>query len=690
MKYTFSILAVILSSTKILIAQTDSLPSNSIVLQPVEIKQYFNKQSILELTNSAHTLSSSTINSQSPTSLTSALNTVAGIRMEERSPGSYRLSMRGSLIRSPFGIRNTKVYIDEIPFTDAGGNTYLNLLDPQSLESIQILKGPDGSLFGANSGGVIRISPQGFDSANDEISLQVLGGSFGLFQQNLGINKKVNDRYQFAFNQSYLNSDGYRENAAFERKSFQTAHQFNYNPKGQLKLFAFYTDLGYQTPGGLTLAQYEENPKSARPAAGPNPSAVEQKAAIYNKTFFSGLGHDYQISSKLSHYIGVFGSYTDFENPFITNYEFRTEKNLGLRTFLSYQNNDLSLPFQFQFGMEGIKGWNKINNYDNNKGVMGNPQANDLLANQQMNLFSRTQLDITKNWVLEGSLGLNKNSIRYETLYPLESQSEGNIKFDNVWMPRLATSYQINNLMALRASISKGYSTPTLAEVRSSDNTINTDLLAEDGINYEIGYKLQGRNKNWLVDLAVYQFEMENGIVRRLNESGVEYYSNAGEMNQKGVELSYWSSWNINTKFLNSIQFNAAITYNHYRFGQYSNANNDFSNNKITSVPDWTMSNSLYLILAKQFQLNITHNHTSSIPLDDANTVFAPKYDLIQARLNWSNSIEKLRTKYTLFVGIDNLLNQKYSLGNDINAFGGRFFNAASLRNAYAGAIITL
>ncbi len=74
--------------------------------------------------------------------LVPVLNTVAGVRMEERSPGSYRLSIRGSLIRSPFGVRNIKVYWNEIPLTDAGGNTYLNLVDINQLQSIEIIKGP--------------------------------------------------------------------------------------------------------------------------------------------------------------------------------------------------------------------------------------------------------------------------------------------------------------------------------------------------------------------------------------------------------------------------------------------------------------------------------------------------------------------------------------------------------------------
>ncbi|MEQ9413093.1 MAG: hypothetical protein RIF39_04650 [Cyclobacteriaceae bacterium] len=37
------------------------------------------------------------------------------------------------------------------------------------------------------------------------------------------------------------------------------------------------------------------------------------------------------------------------------------------------------------------------------------------------------------------------------------------------------------------------------------------------------------------------------------------------------------------------------------------------------------------------------------------------------------------------FAGGDNLLDKTYSLGNDLNAFGGRYFNAAAGRNYYAG-----
>ncbi|MDZ7647700.1 MAG: hypothetical protein U5K54_11265 [Cytophagales bacterium] len=43
------------------------------------------------------------------------------------------------------------------------------------------------------------------------------------------------------------------------------------------------------------------------------------------------------------------------------------------------------------------------------------------------------------------------------------------------------------------------------------------------------------------------------------------------------------------------------------------------------------------------------------------------------------------RLPIEIFAGADNLLDQTYSLGNDLNAFGGRYFNAAPARNYYAG-----
>src|SRR4051812_31607747 len=109
-----------------------SIADSSIRLKEVTIAIYPGKPLILHSVASVSTLSEQELKNHSSVSFLPAFNTLAGVRMEERSPGSYRLSIRGSLLRSPFGIRNIKIYMDEFLLTDGGGNTYLNLIDAKS------------------------------------------------------------------------------------------------------------------------------------------------------------------------------------------------------------------------------------------------------------------------------------------------------------------------------------------------------------------------------------------------------------------------------------------------------------------------------------------------------------------------------------------------------------------------------
>lgn len=654
-------------------------------LESVDIIAYFSKQAILKLTASAQFISSSQLETQQTTTLLPALNTVAGIRMEERSPGSYRLAMRGSLIRSPFGIRNLKIYIDEFPLTDAGGNTYLNLIDPASLSSLHILKGPDGSLYGANSGGVIRMQPNGFDINQNQSSLLFSGGSFGLFQEQLSVQRKINKQYSFSVDQSYTRSDGYRDHTALDKKTLQTVHKWKYSENNEFRFLILYTDLEYQTPGGLTKNQMLENPKMSRPASGSNPSAKEQNAGIYNQTFFGGLAHNAQINDRLTQTISIFGSYTDFENPFITNYEFRTEKNLGLRTYLSYEDKiNENIQFQMQLGLEGQKGWNSIENNDNNQGEVGAPQAKDNLNNTRNSYFYRAMLNLYKRWTIEASVGLNQVKIDYVTHFPVIPNPEGQTSFRNIWMPRIATSYILTDGLAIRGSISKGYSPPTIAEIRSSDNTINTELDAETGINYEVGLHYETDRRRFMADLSLYNYNMDNGIVRQVNADGNEFFINAGEIKQNGIEATIWAYIIASQKdrFIKSLRLKSALTYHHYRFGNYKVNENDFSQNKVTAVPDWVLSNTLYFTFPKALGLNISHNYTSTMSLNDANTVYSEAFNLIQIKGNWNITNS---TQIGFFAGIDNLLNESYSLGNDINAYGNRYFNPAASRNYFGG-----
>ena len=659
------------------------IPDTAKTLKEVVIRPYFSSQPLLRATGAIGLIDAQTLQQQSSLSLLPAVNTTPGVRMEERSPGSYRLSIRGSLLRSPFGIRNVKIYFDEFPLTDAGGNSYLNALDIASIAEMQILKGPQSSIYGANSGGVVLLS-----SANNvqvpTATVKLEGAAFGTFHEQVSLSNTWN-KYQLAITQAYQRSDGYRDHSAMERKYVQIAQKLNYVPSANLKALFFYSDLNYQTPGGLTAAQLALNPRASRPAAGAIRSAANQQAGILSKTVFGGLSNEWQISEHFKHVASVFSSYTDFKNPFITNYERRKEFTLGLRTYLQYEKKATDLNYSANIGFEGSSTASDDDNFDNDFGKPAAVQASDKLKAASNFAFAHINIDLYNKLLIELSASANLYKYNYESLAPVPIARQTN-SFDVQFMPRLALSYLLDPSFSVRASVSKGYSPPTLAEVRASDNVINVDLQPESGWNYEAGLRYQSPNNRIVLDLTGFYYQLNNAIVRRLNEDDTEFFINAGGTRQSGIESAITASIlpYSNTRFIRALQLRHAYTYSHFKFRNYLDRAADYSGNDLTGVPKHSMTSSIDLQFPNSFYFFLQHNYTATIPLNDANTVYAPRYNLVQAKVGW-RGIQLAKGSIEIYAGVDNLFNETYSLGNDLNAAGGRYFNPAATRNFYGG-----
>ena len=83
------------------------------------------------------------------------------------------------------------------------------------------------------------------------------------------------------------------------------------------------------------------------------------------------------------------------------------------------------------------------------------------------------------------------------------------------------------------------------------------------------------------------------------------------------------------------------------------------------------------------FYLFAEYTYVSSLPLNDANSAWAQHYNLLQFKAGWKHLFGHVTTEF--FFGINNILNQKYSLGDDINAAAGKYYNAAMPINYYGG-----
>ncbi|HEY1024349.1 MAG TPA: TonB-dependent receptor [Sphingobacteriaceae bacterium] len=681
---------VLLSGASFLASGQEPSADTTGKLPEVVVKAYFSEQPLLRSPVSATIITASDLVDHSAQSLVSALNTAPGLRMEERSPGSYRLSIRGSLLRSPFGIRNVKMYIDEIPLTDAGGNTYLNSLDASAINNVTVLKGAEASIYGANTGGVILIPLFGAAADSVHLSASLAGGSFGYLHERIMAQRKWKD-YQAELKQAYQRSDGYRQNSGLMRLYTQLNQQWRYAPKATLKALLLHSDLRYETPGGLTRAQAEQDPRMARPATATAPGAAEQQAGIYNNTLLGGLVNEIALGTQLRHVLAVSASYTDFKNPFITNYETRIEKTAGLRSYIEYHQPGNSWNWKANIGLETQRTSSDISNYVNVAGKKGDSQSRDKLTAAQSFLFGNLTADVGSSVVIQASLSYSFYAYRYRSLFPAP-EPEHTRQLPGQFMPRLAAAWRFTDNLGWRLSISRGYSPPTTAEVRASDQIINTGLDAETGWNYETGIRFNSNNGRFYLDANTFDFALKNAIVRRVNATDAEYFINAGGTRQRGIEFYAISRIIADERNagITGLQLKNSYTYSHFTFSNYISGDTDYSGNRLTGVPEHVLTTSVELNFLNSFSVFALHNFTSSLPLNDANNEYADKYNQIQLKLTWIHKKLKNRYHFETFGGIDNLLNESYSLGNDLNAFGGRYFNPAATTSFYAGLTIKL
>ncbi len=664
-------------------AQTNADVAKSDTIKELTVRGYLSERPMLTTPASVGVITPSQLQLQMPATLVPAMNTVPGIRMEERSPGSYRLSVRGSLLRSPFGVRDVKIYYDEIPLTDAGGNSYLNALDFTAVQSVEILKGPDGSLFGANSGGVVLLSPVNRNATENFTKVGVNFGSYGLFQQNFST-QQTKGRNQFNLSQAYQTYGGYREHSYMQRIFVQASDKIGYGRNNSLKVLGFYSDLGYQTPGGLTAAELAINPRAARP------NAITQDIRVKTKMLLGGAVNEVYLAPNLRNVLAVYGSYVDFANPFVTNWEQRYEGTYGMRSYFELMGEKKpNFNWKANLGLEWQLTKSDINNYDNNKNVRGNAQSLDKVNTDQHFFFGRYEATFFGRLHAEAAASLNFYSYKFRNIFPSNQGSFAKQTLDQQFMPRVALSYNITNDFVWRASVSKGYSTPTTAEIRPSDNIINTNLQAQQGWNYESGFRFRTKDESFLIDASIYYYHLNNAIVRLVKPGAgeVSTFSNAGDIKQLGIEAyaTWWVIKQNDSDFIRGLQLNLSYTRSRFKFGNYRANSENYSNNWLTGVPQHVLVSSAQVKFPASLYLFVQHNRTSYIPLNDANTVYSAPYDLVQARAGWQY---KLSTKARLefFAGVDNLLNKAYGLGNDINpAAPNRYFNQSPPRNYYGG-----
>lgn len=656
-------------------------------LQPLEntfkevvVRGYETNKPLLKTAGAIGLLTPRELERFNQNSLVPALNTLPGVRMDERATASYRISIRGSSLRAPFGVRNVKMYLNEIPLVEANGTLPLNLIEAATIGRIEVLKGPAGSVYGAGTGGTILLETRQPEPEESSDAAHFMLGSFGLLKYGfVTVASNENSGIMVRYDKQKL--DGYREQSAMNRDMVLLAGNLRPSEKQTLNLHAYYSKLYYELPGSLTKAQFDENPRQARQLN------KDQNASLNLNGLNIGLNHKYIFNENWSNSTSVFGVFSFLDHPFTNDYERNTNQAFGGRTRTTYSTNIGNLKSRFSLGAEAQRSFVNSRHYQNNKGTAGNLNFDDEVVAQQGFIFAQAEADLPGQ--ITATLGASVAALEYE-LNRVSDVTQANVgrkarSFEPQFSPRLALVKLLNEHMAVHGSISHGFSAPTEAEIRPSDGSFNTSLQPERGTNYELGFRGTTFREKLHFDVVGFWFKLQETIVSRNTENGVVVFQNAGATRQQGLETSLsYEILNDAKCSVSGLKLWSNYALNRFRFQDYQQNDQDLSGNKLTGTPAQTLTSGLDLETRIGFYLNLTSNFTDEIPLNDANTVFAESYLVVGARTGFRKMLFK-KLEAELYGGVENATDKKYSLGNDLNGFGNRYFNAAPGRNFYGG-----
>lgn len=692
------ILLLFLTILRSLLTHAQQLPPQT-SLPDAAVVGYGQQVPLRRLAASVGVVDSLTLRRFPDGALGAAVNTLPGVRWEERAAASYRLSIRGSTLRSPFGVRNVKVYYHDVPFTEAGGSTPLNLLDPATIGRIEVLKGPAGSVYGAGTGGVVRFENQR-TGPGTHIAVGATAGSFGLRRTTaLAETRTATGAIRAQYVRQTL--DGYRAQSAMRRDvltldaELHPAADSGLAPT--LAIHALYTNLTYQIPGGLTRAQFTADPRQARPDAGPGrPGTVSQRASYASRTGLIGLTHTAAPGRIGTFTTTVYGTGTAIQTPFLVDFDRSTAISGGGRTAWRQTFLVAGRPLRLTAGAEFQASFENARNYQNLGGTPGPLRYDDEIRTATGFGFAQADYELPADLLL--TVGASYNRLHYGIARVSAASTAPTAyavtrNFRPEASPRVALLKELGPNWSVYTSISTGFSPPSDEEVRPSDGSLNRTLRAERGTSYEIGTRGTTFHERLQFELTAYRLGLHQTIVARPDTLGTQRFTNSGTTQQLGLEAAL-SAWLVRSATkpgaeISGLRVWASYAYQRYRFGSYQNLNGlDFSGNRLPGTAPQTFTAGLDFLTARGFSAHSNVSYQAALPLNEANTFSTDAYWTLGARIDYRFRWTSARRQLAVFASIDNATNTRYSLGPDLNAFGDRFYQPAPGRSFSIGIVL--
>ncbi|WP_318370701.1 TonB-dependent receptor PqqU [Enterobacter sp.] len=629
--------------------------------------------------------------------LSESLTSVPGLQVQNRQnyAQDLQLSMRGFGSRSTYGVRGIRMYVDGIPATMPDGQGQTSNIDINSVESVEVLRGPFSALYGNASGGVLNVTTEtGREPATIEASSYY--GSFGSWRYGMKATGGVGDGtnagdVDYSVSTSRFATHGYRDHSGARKNLANAKLGVRIDDVSKLSLIFNSVDIKANDPGGLSESEWKDNPRQS-------PRAEQYNTRKTIKQTQAGLRYERQLSEHDDMSVMMYAGEretTQYQsiprapqlNPTHAGGVIDLSRHYqGIDTRWTHRG-ELLVPMTFTTGL------NYENMSENRKGyenfvMSGTTPAYGQKGNlrrDERNLMWNLDPYLQTNWQLTDKLSLDAG-VRYSSVWfdsndhyvtAANGNDSGEASYHK-WLPAGSLKYAVTDAWNLYVAGGRGFETPTINELsyRSGGQSgLNFALQPSTNTTWEVGSKT--RVGNGLFTAALFQTDTDNEIVTDASSGGRTTYKNAGKTRRQGAELS------LDQQFAGNWHAKAAWTYLDATYRTNVCNNGDCNGNRMPGIARNMGFASLGWQPETGWYAGTDVRYMSDIQADDENSAKAPSYTVVG--LNTGYKFNYGNWNMDLFGRVDNLFDREYVGSVIVNESNGRYYEPAPGRNYGVG-----
>ncbi len=653
-------------------------PSAQTVLETVQVEAYRLSTPEALITGALHIVDSAYIHSFAASDLSNALNGIPGVKMETRGDGgSRRLHVRGSALRSPYSVRNTMLFYDGFVLTEANGNSPLEWIDPDLVQSLSLVSGPAAASFGGAFGGALNIYTPSFTKSATHAWVNAQVGTTG--NSDLGMNTRISSGVDIGFeNMGVSISAIMTDNPGYRTWEWNNKTQLNLRFKyfdktgGVHSIIAGHYDGAWALPGAIKQSQVD-----SLPTASPG---LDYNAHVARLRDIAGYKFEKTCDSGWEFSTSLLGRFTSKTNPYGTSefYKgYKEESGSGYSLLTSvgkriYKGNVWSLDFEMT--VMNLNDKIHITELESEPSELPTgiiiPRRYDLTINAQQNFVSTSWVATRFNdFRIEGQLGLSNRSRTISgSLYQdnISTPHFSEISHNTI-LPRIGVSWVVAPGYSLFAQASTGFSDPTVFELVNPEDGQISDLDSESAFGMEMGIRAQ-LSKQVKFGFTAYQSNVNSAILQVVQENEAIAFDNIdGGLVMSGLELE------IDYIISDQISLRAYGSKTLHLFGEET----DHAGNSLPGSPRTSGG----VLLNSKYSWGTARLNTLLIgetPLNNEGSSVMDAYSVIDASVSIN-----LPYDMSLELGARNLLDAEYSAWPQLNGVYGKFYNPAPPRTAY-------